>query len=194
MRFPTWTEMKYPANLDTFEGPEAPMRRFSTVDLDKNLGDVKAVAAREPVIITEHRKDRFVIMAFEDFERLRRGGDTRRVYGPGGTPPTLAELFVDEIDRLLDETSWRRGRLHSHLATFCRPIPNSGYGNAAKAKTRAGKIVRSASPSRCATRAASPISRRCSFQARHPARARPPSKCPSSKSAASACANTSGHG
>ena len=79
------------------------MRRFSTVDLDKNLGDVKAVAAREPVIITEHRKDRFVMMAFEDFERLRREGDARRVYGPVETPPALAEMFEREIDRNLDD-------------------------------------------------------------------------------------------
>ena len=44
------------------------MRRFSTVDLDKNIGDVKALAAREPVVITEHRKDRFVMMSIEGFQ------------------------------------------------------------------------------------------------------------------------------
>ena len=80
------------------------MRRFSTVDLDKNLGDVKAIAAREPVIITEHRKDRFVMMAIEDFERLRRQGDPQRVYMTGETPPELARLFIAEIDRVLGET------------------------------------------------------------------------------------------
>ena len=79
------------------------MRRFSTVDLDKNLGDVKAVAAREPVIITEHRKDRFVMMGIEDFERLRRQGNPQRVYMAGETPPELARMFLNEIDRLLDE-------------------------------------------------------------------------------------------
>ena len=79
------------------------MRRFSTVDLDKNIGDVKATAAREPVIITEHRKDRFVMMAIEDFERLRREGDPQRVYGAGETPPELAARFVLEIDRVLDD-------------------------------------------------------------------------------------------
>ncbi len=78
-------------------------RRFSTVDLDTNLGDVKAVAAREPVIFSEHRKDRFVMMAFEDLERLRREGDTRRVHGPGETPPALAGVFGREIDRVLDD-------------------------------------------------------------------------------------------
>lgn len=79
------------------------MKRFSTVDLDKNLGDVKAFAARAPVIITEHRKDRFVIMAMEDFERLRDNGDPQRVYGTGEMPPELARLVVAEIDRILDE-------------------------------------------------------------------------------------------
>jgi PHD/YefM family antitoxin component YafN of YafNO toxin-antitoxin module len=80
------------------------MRRFSTVDLDKNLGDVKASAAREPVIITEHRKDRFVMMAMADFERLRAQGDPQRAFGAGETPADLAAQFIGEIDRVLDET------------------------------------------------------------------------------------------
>jgi prevent-host-death family protein len=79
------------------------MRRFSTVDLDKNLGDVKATAAREPVIITEHRKDRFVLMAVEDFERLKAQGDPQRAYGAGETPPDLAARFLGEIDGVLDD-------------------------------------------------------------------------------------------
>ena len=79
------------------------MRRFSTVELDKNLGDVKASAARGPVIITEHRKDRFVMMAIEDFERLLRQVDPQRVYLAGETPPELAKRFIGEIDRVLGE-------------------------------------------------------------------------------------------
>jgi prevent-host-death family protein len=79
------------------------MRRFTTVDLDKNLGDVKAVAAREPVVITEHRKDRFVMMSIEDFNRLRAGAEVQRVFGAGETPPALAELLTKEIDRILDK-------------------------------------------------------------------------------------------
>ncbi|MBM3551182.1 MAG: type II toxin-antitoxin system Phd/YefM family antitoxin [Alphaproteobacteria bacterium] len=78
------------------------MRRFTTVDLDKNLGDVKAVAAREPVVITEHRKDRFVMMSIEDFNRLRAGADVQYVFGAGETPPALADLLTKEIDRVLD--------------------------------------------------------------------------------------------
>jgi prevent-host-death family protein len=79
------------------------MRRFTTVDLDKNLGDVKAVAAREPVVITEHRKDRFVMMSIEDFNRLRAGADVQHVFGAGETPPALADLLAKEIDRVLDQ-------------------------------------------------------------------------------------------
>ncbi|MGL5116204.1 MAG: type II toxin-antitoxin system Phd/YefM family antitoxin, partial [Beijerinckiaceae bacterium] len=59
--------------------------------------------AREPVIITEHRKDRFVLMAIEDFDRLRRHADPQRVYGAGETPPDLAAAFSREIDRVQDD-------------------------------------------------------------------------------------------
>lgn len=46
------------------------MKRFSTDDLGKNLGDVKATAAVEPVGITEHREDRFVLMSIEAHRAL----------------------------------------------------------------------------------------------------------------------------
>jgi hypothetical protein len=81
------------------------MKRYSTVDLDKRLGDVKATASREPVIITEHRKDRFVMMAIEDFERLRDEGGTQRAFGRGETPPDIAERFINEIDAILADES-----------------------------------------------------------------------------------------
>jgi prevent-host-death family protein len=79
------------------------MRRFSTVDLDKKLGDVKAAAAQEPVVITEHRKDRFVIMSVDRYRRLVDSADVRRAYGAGESPPDLARLFEIEIDRILGE-------------------------------------------------------------------------------------------
>ncbi|MCW2319260.1 hypothetical protein M2322_004829 [Rhodoblastus acidophilus] len=78
------------------------MRRFTTVELDKNIGDIKAAAAREPVIITEHRKDRFVMMSIQDFERLRSSGDPQRAFGAGETPHEIAAPFLAEIDRVLD--------------------------------------------------------------------------------------------
>jgi hypothetical protein len=77
------------------------MKRFSTVDLDKNLGDVKAAAASSPVIITEHRKPRFVLMSVDTFERYRTGANPRRVYGKGETPEPLASMFIEELEKFL---------------------------------------------------------------------------------------------
>ncbi|MER9927279.1 type II toxin-antitoxin system Phd/YefM family antitoxin, partial [Mesorhizobium sp. M0048] len=41
------------------------MRQFTTGDLNKQVGDVTDVASREPVILTKHRKPRFVLMSYE---------------------------------------------------------------------------------------------------------------------------------
>ena len=72
---------------DTMDLMESRMRRFTTVDLDENLGDVKAAASRAPIVITEQGEDRFVIMSIEDFERLRKSGVPQRAFGAGETPP-----------------------------------------------------------------------------------------------------------
>ncbi len=77
------------------------MQKFSTVDLDQHLGDVKAAAARAPVVITEHRKDRFVLMNVEEYKELKARANPRKVYGPGQTPKKLAKLFTEQIDRTL---------------------------------------------------------------------------------------------
>lgn len=47
------------------------MREFTTVEVLRDLKTVTHAAARAPVAITQHRKARFVLMAIEDFERLR---------------------------------------------------------------------------------------------------------------------------
>ncbi len=77
------------------------MKKFSTVDLDQQLGNVKAAAARSPVIITEHRKERFVLMHIDEYKELQAKANPRRVYGRGETPKKLAALFKSEIDRTL---------------------------------------------------------------------------------------------
>ena len=53
------------------------MRRFTTGDLNKRVGDVTDAAARELVVLTKHRKPRFVLMSFEHYERMRTGGNPR---------------------------------------------------------------------------------------------------------------------
>ncbi|BCH04959.1 antitoxin (plasmid) [Mesorhizobium sp. 131-2-5] len=74
------------------------MRQFTTGDLNKQVGDVTDVASREPVILTKHRKPRFVLMSYEHYERMRTG-DPRHAYHVSEMPEEHAELFA-EIDRL----------------------------------------------------------------------------------------------
>ncbi len=76
------------------------MRQFTTGDLNKQVGDVTDAASREPVVLTKHRKPRFVLMSYEHFERMRSGGDTRRAYHVSEMPEDHRALFLDEIDRL----------------------------------------------------------------------------------------------
>ena len=78
------------------------MRVFTTVELLRDLKTVTHAAAREPVTITQHRKPRFVLMAVEDFERLKDGNpDPRKAYRMEETPPELAGLLADGLDRII---------------------------------------------------------------------------------------------
>ncbi len=78
------------------------MREFSTVELLRDLKTVTHAAAREPVAITQHRKQRFVLLAIEDFERLKAGSpDPRRAYAADETPADLAEILVQGLDRII---------------------------------------------------------------------------------------------
>ena len=76
------------------------MRSFTTHDLNKQVGDVTDAAAKAPVLITRHRKPRFVMMSYEHDQRLAEATDPRRAYCPGETPDGVASLFGDELDRL----------------------------------------------------------------------------------------------
>ena len=76
------------------------MRSFSTHDLNKQVGDVTDAAAKAPVIITRHRKPRFVMMSYEHYRRLAEATDPRRAYGAGETPDDIAALFDGELARL----------------------------------------------------------------------------------------------
>jgi prevent-host-death family protein len=79
-------------------GPD--MRAFTTNDLNKQVGEVTDAATKSPVLITRHRKPRFVMMSYEHYQRIRGDTDPRRAYGAGETPDPLAELFRGELERL----------------------------------------------------------------------------------------------
>lgn len=76
------------------------MRQFTTGDLNKQVGDVTDAASREPVVLTKHRKPRFVLMSYDHYERLRTGGDTRTAHQTAEMPKQHLDLFEAEIDRL----------------------------------------------------------------------------------------------
>ncbi|RST87912.1 type II toxin-antitoxin system Phd/YefM family antitoxin [Aquibium carbonis] len=48
------------------------MRAFSSVDLQKQTGDVQRAANREGAVITSHGKPRTVMLSVEEFCRLKR--------------------------------------------------------------------------------------------------------------------------
>ncbi|MHB0667099.1 type II toxin-antitoxin system prevent-host-death family antitoxin [Roseomonas mucosa] len=76
------------------------MRSFSTSELVRDIREVTHAATRAPVTITQHSKPRFVLMAIEDYERLSRPADPRRVFGAGEAPEEIAALFLPELERL----------------------------------------------------------------------------------------------
>ena len=76
------------------------MRQFTTGDLNKQVGDVTDAASREPVVLTKHRKPRFVLMSYEHYERMRTASDPRRAHLASEMPEEHREVFAAEIDRL----------------------------------------------------------------------------------------------
>lgn len=72
------------------------MRAFTTVDLNKHIGTVTDAALREPVIITHHKRPRFVMMRVEDYEAMTTTApaDSRSAF-------TLETMPVEIEDGLL---------------------------------------------------------------------------------------------
>ncbi len=74
------------------------MREFTTADLNKHVGEVTDAARRGPVYITHHRKPRFVLMAIEDFEKLRGQEDHRKAFTLDTMPDDVAEGLIALAD------------------------------------------------------------------------------------------------
>jgi prevent-host-death family protein len=74
------------------------MKTVSSTDLKQSLGDVLAVAAREPVTITRHGSPRYVLLSVEAYEQ-RKMQDSRKAYRVEETPDELAEMLISALDR-----------------------------------------------------------------------------------------------
>jgi len=75
------------------------VRAFTTNDLNKQVGEVTDAATKAPIVITRHRKPRFVMMSYEHYQKFKTA-DPRRVYGAGEAPDEITDLFADAIERL----------------------------------------------------------------------------------------------
>ncbi|AYG62235.1 type II toxin-antitoxin system Phd/YefM family antitoxin [Rhizobium jaguaris] len=79
------------------------MQKFTTVDLLRDIKTVTMAADRQPVAITQHRKPRYVLMTYDEFEAMKSRSDPRRVFGPNEAPKELVDIIMPELDRLIEE-------------------------------------------------------------------------------------------
>lgn len=85
------------------------MRRFSSLDLQRNGARVQEAALREPVVVSYHGRDRLVLMPIDEFERLKQRDKMVLVMEdiPDAFLQALGEPYVDAeqaaLDHLLDE-------------------------------------------------------------------------------------------
>jgi PHD/YefM family antitoxin component YafN of YafNO toxin-antitoxin module len=78
---------------------------FSTTDLSRRSGDVVAAALREPVLLTQHKKARLIVLSVEEFE-LRTGQkspETRIAARLKDMPAGLADEFRTAAAAYLDD-------------------------------------------------------------------------------------------
>jgi len=70
-------------------------KAFSTTDLSRRSGDVVAAALRGPVLLTQHKKARLVVLSVEEYEHrsARKAPDTRTVAKLSDMPDGLADDF-----------------------------------------------------------------------------------------------------
>ena len=75
------------------------MKQVSTAELVRNIGDVTHAAIQAPVIVTHHKKPRFVFMNIETYEALR-ALDPRRAYRVEETPDDVAEWLLPGLEKM----------------------------------------------------------------------------------------------
>lgn len=74
-------------------------KTVSTAEFIRNFGRYHDEAQREPIKLTKHGRASVVILSAETFDRLISNDNPRHAYGPGETPPALAEILLNELDR-----------------------------------------------------------------------------------------------
>ena len=83
-------------------------KTVSTAEFIRHFGRYHDEAQREPIALTKHGRASIVVLSAEKYECLVNSADLRRAYGPGETPPELAELLLSELDR--QSAEYREGK------------------------------------------------------------------------------------
>lgn len=73
-------------------------RTVTSKEAHRNWKIVTDKALRAPVVITAHGRPRHVLMAYEDYERLRT--QTPQTYRTADLPPDLAREILDGMTEL----------------------------------------------------------------------------------------------
>ncbi len=74
------------------------MKRFPAGDLTRNTGNLLEAAAIAPVVITKHRKPRFVVMSMPRFEELTSGRSSQVAVDVTDMPEDLGRLLDKGIE------------------------------------------------------------------------------------------------
>lgn len=73
-------------------------RTVTSKDALRHWKDVTDKALREPVVITSHGRPRHVLMAYQDYERLR--DQERQTHLTAELPADLAQAILEDLDHL----------------------------------------------------------------------------------------------
>lgn len=73
-------------------------RSVPSNQIQRNWGAVSDQALRDPVVITAKGRPRHVLMAFDEYERLK--ARDRQAYRVEDLPPHLASLLADGLNAL----------------------------------------------------------------------------------------------
>jgi prevent-host-death family protein len=75
------------------------MVTITSAELQKQFGKFRDMARRVPVSVTHHGRDDLVVMAAEEYRRLK-SLDDRIACHPSDLPPDLLQALDDQLERM----------------------------------------------------------------------------------------------
>jgi prevent-host-death family protein len=78
-------------------------KTVTATDLSNRSGDVLLDSEKGPVGVLRHGKPRYVILTIDMYEKLRRAGDTRRVYRTSEIPPDMLDAMLKAMKEHVEQ-------------------------------------------------------------------------------------------